>query len=457
MVSPRKNAAKVQGSLLAPDEVAEIPVEEQPYPLPEGWKWAYWGSCGDFIAGNAFKPDFQGKKGLLYPFYKVGSLKFSDNKGYLYDIEHSISEETQKSIKSSIIPEHSIIFAKIGEAIRLNRRSINEKKCCIDNNLMAFVPQKTTYKYVYYWSLGIDLYKYTNATTVPAIRKTDLEKIVFPLPPLDEQQRIVDRIESFFARLDDAKAKSEAVLDGFEIRKAAILHKAFTGELTERWREENKIQISSWKEESITSLCHSLKYGTAKKSKEIGSTVVLRMGNLQDGEIDWSNLAYSDDQDDIQKYLLFPNDVLFNRTNSSELVGKTAIYRGEYPAIYAGYLIKMNYKKNRLTGPYLNYVMNSHKAKEYCNNVKSDGVNQSNINAKKLGAFVISVPSLPEQQEIVRILDNLLAKERHIREAAENALSQIDLMKKAILARAFRGELGTHGSARDTLQNNGSM
>ena len=128
MARPRKNAAKVQGSLLAPDEVAEIPVEEQPYPLPEGWKWAYWGSCGDFIAGNAFKPDFQGKKGLLYPFYKVGSLKFSDNKGYLYAIEHSISEETQKSIKASIIPEYSIIFAKIGEAIRLNRRSINEKK-----------------------------------------------------------------------------------------------------------------------------------------------------------------------------------------------------------------------------------------------------------------------------------------------------------------------------------------
>ena len=261
------------------------------------------------------------------------------------------------------------------------------------------------------------------------------------LPPLDEQQRIVDRIESLFARLDEAKAKAEDVLDGFEIRKAALLHKAFTGELTERWREESKIQISSWKEEPISSLCHGLKYGTAKKSKEIGSTVVLRMGNLQDGEIDWSNLAYSDDQDDIQKYLLFPNDVLFNRTNSSELVGKTAIYRGECPAIYAGYLIKMDYKKNRLTGSYLNYVMNSHKAKEYCNNVKSDGVNQSNINAKKLGAFVIPVPSLPEQQEIVRILDNLLAKERHIRDAAENVQNQIELMKKAILARAFRGEL----------------
>ncbi len=114
----------------------------------------------------------------------------------------------------------------------------------------------------------------------------------------------------------------------------------------------------------------------------------------------------------------------------------------------------MDYKKDRLTGSYLNYVMNSHKAKEYCNNVKRDGVNQSNINAKKLGAFVIPVPSLPEQQEIVRILDNLLAKEQQVKEAAENVLNQIELMKKAILAKAFRGELGTHVPAINNPQYN---
>lgn len=258
MARPRKNAAKAQGSLLTPDEAAVIPVEEQPYPLPEGWKWTYWGDCGDFIAGNAFKPAFQGKKGLLYPFYKVGSLKYSDNKGYLYDTEHSISEETQKIIKASIIPEHSIIFAKIGEAIRLNRRSINEKKCCIDNHLMAFVPQKITYKYAYYWALNIDLYKYTNATTVPAIRKTDLEKIIFPFPSIGDQQRIVDRIESLFAKLDEAREKAEAVLDGFESRKAAILHKAFTGELTAKWREENNIEKESWRDVTIADIIEKI-------------------------------------------------------------------------------------------------------------------------------------------------------------------------------------------------------
>lgn len=453
MARPRKNAAKVQGSLLAPDEVAEIPVEEQPYPLPEGWKWE---------RGNSLWKPQETEKPTGEFFYYI-DIDAVDNKQQKVISPKKIPLSQAPSRASRKLHEGDTIFSLVRPYLR-NIAYIDEdiSSCIASTGFYICSPLKSVNSRFLYWLMTSDyvvlgLNKFMKGDNSPSIRKNDIENFPFPLPPIDEQQRIVDRIESLFARLDEAKSKAEAVLDGFEIRKAAILHKAFTGELTERWREENKIQISSWKEESITSLCHSLKYGTAKKSKEIGSTVVLRMGNLQDGEIDWSNLAYSDDQDDIQKYLLFPNDVLFNRTNSSELVGKTAIYRGEYPAIYAGYLIKMNYKKNRLTGPYLNYVMNSHKAKEYCNNVKSDGVNQSNINAKKLGAFVISVPSLPEQQEIVRILDNLLAKERYIREAAENALSQIDLMKKAILARAFRGELGTHGSARDTLQNNGSM
>lgn len=162
----------------------------------------------------------------------------------------------------------------------------------------------------------------------------------------------------------------------------AILHKAFIGELTAKWRKENNIDLSSWQEKTIDELCTSLKYGTSKKSKPEGSVVVLRMGNLQNGEIDWSNLMYTDDKDDIEKYLLKKGDVLFNRTNSPELVGKTSIYRGEYPAIYAGYLIKLDYGKD-IIGEYLNYMMNSTKAKHYCYTVKTDGVSQSNINAKK--------------------------------------------------------------------------
>lgn len=430
---------------------ALVPKEEQPYKIPSNWCWSYWKYCGKFIAGNGFKNIYQGFTQYDIPYYKVGSLKFCDEGNYLIDETNTINEEIRTKLKAVKIPVNSIIFAKIGEAIKLNRRCLNKIECCIDNNLMAFISEKYFYKYIFYWTKSLNFYELTNATTVPALRKTDLENIPIPLPPLNEQQRIVNIIESLFAKLDRAKELIENTLAQFEQNKMAILHKAFTGELTAKWRKENNIDLSSWQEKTIDELCTSLKYGTSKKSKLEGSVVVLRMGNLQNGEIDWSNLMYTDDKEDIEKYLLKKGDVLFNRTNSPELVGKTSIYRGEYPAIYAGYLIKLDYGKD-IIGEYLNYMMNSTKAKHYCYTVKTDGVSQSNINAKKIGAFEIPVPTIEEQQEIVNILDKLLAKYNKIKNL-EQQLEKIELLKKAILAKVFRGELGTNNPDEESAEN----
>ena len=438
---------------LTPEErlqAALVPDWEWPYKLPGNWCWTNWGECGEFVAGSGFKNEYQGFTNYDIPFYKVSSLKTANETGYLCDNTNTVDETVRKKLKAALIPANSLLFAKIGEAIRLNRRAINTVPCCVDNNMMAFVPIICQLKYAFYWSKGIDLYDFTNATTVPAIRKTDLEKISFPLAPLAEQQRIVDRIESLFAKLDEAKEKAQAVVDSFETRKSAILHKAFTGELTAKWREEHGVGMESWEKKSVGELCISLKYGTAKKSDASGNVVVLRMGNLQQGEIDWSDLAYSNDPDDIEKYKLFPGDVLFNRTNSAALVGKTAIYRGEHPAIYAGYLIKLDYDHDKIIGDYLNYALNTLDAKKYCNSVKTDGVNQSNINAKKIGAYSFNVPSIPEQEKIVSVIQKLLSKEQQTKEAAEIVLDQIELMKKSILARAFRGELGTNDPSEES-------
>ena len=183
---------------LTPEEKLQqalVPVEEQPYPVPGNWCWTRWGNVGTFVAGNGFKNEFQGFTGYEIPFYKVGSLKYSDSNGFIYDNTNTISEEMRSALKASLIPTQSILFAKIGEAIRLNRRSVNEVACCIDNNMMAFVP-KCLMRYAFFWSCGIDLYEYTNATTVPAIRKSDLEVIPFPLPPLPEQPYTVINSET---------------------------------------------------------------------------------------------------------------------------------------------------------------------------------------------------------------------------------------------------------------------
>lgn len=417
---------------LTPEErlqAALVPDWEWPYKLPENWCWTYFKSISTIQTGK--KDANYGSDEGKYPFFTCAAEPIRCH-GYSFDCR-------------------AILLAGNGDINNISR--YNGKFEAYQRTYVVKIAEPLCFDYIFYW------FKYRwfdfnkgkmFGTAIPYIRLGNLQEFPTPIPPLTEQQRIVDRIESLFAKLDEAKEKAQAVVDSFETRKAAILHKAFTGELTAKWREEHGVGMESWEKKSVGELCISLKYGTAKKSDASGNVVVLRMGNLQQGEIDWSDLAYSNDPDDIDKYKLFPGDVLFNRTNSAALVGKTAIYRGEHPAIYAGYLIKLDYDHDKIIGDYLNYALNTLDAKKYCNSVKTDGVNQSNINAKKIGAYSFNVPSIPEQEKIVSVIQKLLSKEQQTKEAAEIVLDRIELMKKSILARAFRGELGTNDPSEES-------
>lgn len=425
-------AKKTKDSNLSLEEKLEqalIPNWDEPYKLPDNWCWVNLGTICSLENGVK-----QSDEELVYldakTLREINEPQFRDNGVVVVQNQKVILVDGENSGEVFIVPYRGYM----GSTFRI----INISKSSDEMYVRYFIDFNRD-----------KLRKNKVGSAIPHLNKELFFSLKFPFPPLSEQQRIVARIESLFAKLDEAKEKAQEVVDGFEARKAAILHKAFSGELTAKWREENGIGLDAWKINSIDELCHSLKYGTSKKSKSEGSVVVIRMGNLQQGEIDWSDLAYTDDQEDIEKYKLNPGDVLFNRTNSAVLVGKTSIYRGEYPAIFAGYLIKLDYDHERILGEYLNYSLNTTAAKEYCNSVKTDGVNQSNINAKKIGAFEIPVASLSEQKEIVRIIKSLLEKENQSKEIAEAVIEQIDTMKKAILARAFRGELGTNDPSEE--------
>ncbi|MBE6106613.1 restriction endonuclease subunit S [Anaerovibrio lipolyticus] len=429
---------------------ALVPEEEWPYKLPDNWCWVRLGELFQVNPKNNVEND-----DIEAAFIPMALIDSDFSGEYSYEIKswkEAKNGHTQFANKD-------VAFAKISPCFE-------NGKAFIANNLpngigagttelvvlrnIKIVPQYTFYLLSTDRFVNGGRHTYSGVVGQQRISMDYVKSYAFPLPPLPEQQRIVARIESLFDKLDEAKEKIQNVLDGAESRKAAILHQAFTGKLTAKWRKENGVMDDSWEEVTIKSLCNSLKYGTAKKSAKEGKVPVLRMGNLQNGEIDWTSLVYSNDSDDIRKYSLQNEDVLFNRTNSAELVGKTSIYRGQQPAIYAGYLIKLDYKRDRILGDYLNYVLNSPSAKEYCNAVKTDGVNQSNINAQKIGAFGVRLPKLSEQKEIVRRLDNLLNKEKSICKSCEVSLAAIEAMKKAILAKAFRGELGTNNPAEES-------
>ncbi|MFN9922494.1 MAG: restriction endonuclease subunit S, partial [Cyanobacteriota bacterium] len=208
---------------------------------------------------------------------------------------------------------------------------------------------------------------------------------------------------------------------------------------TREWREERGEEFD-WLDVKLGEHAESMNYGTSAKSQSDGEVPVLRMGNLQGGSLDWTDLVYTSDLAEIAKYILDEGDVLFNRTNSPELVGKTAIYRGERPAIYAGYLIRVRCLPS-LDPEFLNLSLNSPAARDYCWRVKSDGVSQSNINAKKLAAYLFLLPPRHEQQEIVRRTQELFSLADQLEARLTAARRIVERLTPALLAKAFRGEL----------------
>lgn len=298
-------------------------------------------------------------------------------------------------------------------------------------------------------------------------------KIKVAIPPIPVQQRIVDCIEELFSELDHGIETLQKTKQQLAVYRQAVLKKAFEGAFTKEWRAvhcdatvekiwvdivekkkqcksskpyklEESITLStlpmSWKWVNIGDISKGPEYGTSQKSVEKGRVPVVRMGNIQKGVIDWGDLVFSSDETEIEKYRLMIGDVLFNRTNSPELVGKTAIYRGEREAIFAGYLIRIN-QFDCINADYLAYYMNSFTAKQYGNRVKTDGVNQSNINGKKLCSYPFPLCSQEEQAQVVYELESRLSVCDSIEKTVDTALQQAEAMRQSILKQAFEGKL----------------
>ena len=266
-------------------------------------------------------------------------------------------------------------------------------------------------------------------TTMVHVTKGSMENRLLPFPPIPEQQRIVAILDQAFADIEKARANAEK-----NLKNARELFDNYLFGIFGRPHE-------SWVETTVGDLCVKMEYGSSAKSQNEGEIPVLRMGNLQKGEIDWTDLKYSADPEEIKKYMLQKGDVLFNRTNSDEHVGKTAIYRGEMPAIFAGYLIRVHRKQELLDGDFLNFYLNSSIARDYGKTVMSRSVNQANINASKLKEYPIIVPDMKTQKQLVSIFSSLEDELERLEKVYVRKLSLLDTLKKSLLQKAFSGEL----------------
>ena len=420
---------------LTPEErlqAALVPDWERPYKLPENWCWTYFKSISTIQTGK--KDANYGSDEGKYPFFTCAAEPIRCH-GYSFDCR-------------------AILLAGNGDINNISR--YNGKFEAYQRTYVVKIAEPLCFDYIFYW------FKYRwfdfnkgkmFGTAIPYIRLGNLQEFPTPIPPLAEQQRIVDRIESLFAKLDEAKEKAQAVGDSFETRKAAILHKAFTGELTAKWREEHGVRMESWHLRTIGEVCENVKVGIVIKPSQYyvpqnEGTPAFRSANVRECRIDDFNWVYLNEKGmkDNSRSIVHTGDVLVVRSGNP---GTACVVPERFDGCNAIDILIAVPNKKIIISDYLCYYTNSPLGKKTVE-IGKRGIALTHFNVKGFSQMSINIPTIPEQVVIVRTLGDLFAQEQQAKEAAEAVLDQIDLMKKSILARAFRGELGTNDPSEES-------
>lgn len=435
-------AKKIQAKLTPEEKLQQalVPEAEQPYKVPANWCWTKLGNVCRFESGFAFKSDYFNKVNGI-PVVRISDIKENEV------ILHNCIFTTELNIDEKfIIRNGDLLIAMSGattgkngifksdKIAYLNQRVGNIK--VINNNVI-----KELYRNYYIMNKSEEILKAAYGGAQPNISSSKISSMFFPLPPLAEQQRIVERIESLFAKLDEAKENMQNVLDGFETRKAAILHKAFIGELTANWRKQHGVSMESWE------MCEFNQIADIKTNLvnpiDFQSYPHIAPDNIEKktGKLLYYN-SVAEDNVKSGKHRFYAGQILYSKIRP--YLSKVII--AEFDGLCSADMYPIEAKGNTRFLWY--YMLSEHFV--YQASTAGSRTVLPKINQKELSKLKINMPTLSEQTEIVRIIDDLLAKEQQAKELAENALAKVDLIKKAILARAFRGELGTNNPADES-------
>ena len=434
---------------LTPEErlqAALVPEGEQPYKVPENWCWIHLGELYQINPKNLAE-DFV--DAAFIPMEKIAP-------GFVNEYSFDVQPWCKAKKGHTQFADGDVAFAKISPCFE-NRKSM------LLNNLPNGIGGGTTeliilrqshmnQKYTF-WFISQEQFirggiaTYSGTVGQQRISMDYVRTYPIPVPPLAEQQRIVDRIESLFAKLDEAKQKAQDTLDGFETRKAAILHKAFTGELTAQWRKEHGVGMESWQTKKYSEICNIVRGGSPRPagSPEFygGNIPFMKVADITRNTGPYVNSTeYTIKEAGLKKTRMVDRNTLL-LTNSGATLGVPAIctFKTTFNDGIAAFL---GLSPDTLLFHYYFWT-----SKTAALRAINKGAAQPNLNTDIIGNVEISLPRENEQCEIVRLLDNLLAKEQQAKESAEGVLEQIDLIKKAILARAFRGELGTNDPSEE--------
>lgn len=469
-------------------EQSIVAKEEEPYKLPSNWVWTKVKEVNEVVTGNT-----PSKQKIEYWENKnINFVKPSDlNQGRNLTVSEEYVDNRAKE-KIRLIPKFSTILCCIGS---IGKSSFSEIECCTNQQINSLIPKKTLNPIYNYYYLNSSFFinqmkNSSSATTIAILNKSKTEELLFPLPPLEEQKRIVEKLDSLFEKIQKIKEIIEEVKEKTTSRREAILSKAFSGELTEKWRGENKNFIpvdeillrvenekqeliknkiikksskiepitendilfdipQSWKRIKLNDIAFVTKLAGFEYTKNIFPNLVekgiplFKGKNVQDGKIVYEFESYIPESisDELPRSQITKKCLL---TPYVGTIGNIALFEGNFKAHLGSNVGKIevfnNFNENILEKYLLYYFRSCYGLAQLKKHRKATA--QESISIEAIRDCVIILPPLEEQKEIVRVLDKIFEEENRISEliSLEN---KIEILEKTILDRAFRGELGT--------------
>lgn len=419
---------------------ALVPAEEQPYEVPENWVWVRLGEVNKYMS-KSVNPISEPNK--TFELYSVPSM--ADNYPEII-VGSDIGSSKQSVCKDDVLL--CKINPRINRVWKVSQFTDNELIASSEWIIIRNNHIDANYLMYCFQSKYFREFMLSNVSGVGGSLMRAQPKYVqtypIPLPPLSEQQRIVERIEELFTKLDEAKERLQEVADSFAVRKAAILHKAFTGELigkqvTELVPLENLVDLI--KIGPFGSSLHESDY------IENGIPLVNPKHIVQQHIVPQSKISISDEKaEELSSYKLKENDIVLGRRGEMGRCAPISNREENWICGTGSMIIRL---KKEYDAKLYSLILGSQATVTYLEN-SAVGSTLKNLNEKIVRKIPVPQFSSEEQHEIVRLIDDLLARERSAQQATEQALASIDLMKKSILARAFRGELGTNKASEES-------
>lgn len=405
--------------------------------IPEGWECRPAGTLGRFRGGTGFPIRFQGHGEGDYPFFKVSDMNREDNGTFMQTANHYISEEIRRQLGAVVFPPDSIVFAKVGAAVFLERKKILSVPSCLDNNMAAFVLDRdiTDVRFVHYWLLQFQLASLVATTALPALSNGVLNEVPIPLPPTKaEQEAIADALsdaDALIASLEQLIAKKRCIKQG-------AMQELLTG------KRRLPGFSGNWEEKTLGELgkCYrGVSYSPSDLSEQDTSSTVrlLRANNVQNSSIVFSDMQYVEAARVSEYQNLREKDVLICMANGSrQLVGKAGQYFSSdgYEYTFGAFMAAFRPDPTEADSDYVFMLFSTEAYRNHIDLLLA-GSSINNLTPSSVEELKLLMPQADEQTAIATVLSEMNDEIR----ALEAKISKARLLKQGMMQELLTGRI----------------